>query len=113
MIARTFENHVSCLPAVSNAELIDSFNNIERRTNLFRTLSNLRKSSIDTKFKTNTILIFRYTGDTGGAQLELKTFDTVGQAIDGYNALEKEMEGKADIVLVRAENADSIKGRIS
>jgi putative GTP pyrophosphokinase len=41
--------------------------------------------------------------------LRVETFDSVNRAITRYEALEKELAGKADIVLVRSNTPEAIR----
>ncbi|WP_145138118.1 RelA/SpoT domain-containing protein [Roseomonas gilardii] len=110
IIARAYENQPSCMPDLSNKEVISEFERLQKETSLFSTLSNLRKSSNLAAFKTNTILILHSPGSgTNISSLETETYDNINKAIERYSLLEKEMSGKADIVLVRAENAENIR----
>jgi len=54
----------------------------------------------------NVILVFHLQGDAG---LEVRSYDSIVPAQEAYAELEKELEGNADIVLVKAEHAEDLK----
>ncbi len=109
IIARHYENHTSCLPDMTNYDLVSEFRSLENSTGLLHTLRNLKKSSSTATFKTNTLLIF-YTEDGSRPDaLEIETYENVRVALERYNQLEKDLSGKADIVLVRAESAENVR----
>lgn len=109
IIARVFEGSRSCLQNLSDTDIVNGFRHLENQTGLLVTLRNLKKSSSSLRLKTNSILIFRTTAKDDESPLKIETFETVNKAVERYNHLEKEMSGVADIVLVRAENADNIR----
>lgn len=110
ILARTQEHQISCLPQMTNADLFNFFNEIERETGLLRSLESLRETQgKGIPFRRNTLLIFRFDTEEGQEKLEVQTFDTVARAIEAYDTLEKQLGQSADIVFVRGENEESIR----
>ena len=110
IIARSAEGRKSCLPNLSNIELIEGFKSLDKRLNLLGTFQNLQaNASSKSKFKKNSILIFKYGSDDDEKSLEILTFENVNRAIDRYAELEEEYGQDADIVLVRGETEESIR----
>lgn len=110
IIARTNENSTSCYPDMTNGEVSAAFGDANKKTNLLEILRRTNQVSPDLsekffKKKLNTILIYPFEG---GTMLRVVTVDDTRKAIERYEELEKEMEGKADVVLVRAEDANSL-----
>lgn len=109
IIARRFENMHSCFPDMDAKLLKEKFQELEGRIGLFEALKNLKKSANDLPMKTNTILVFNFMFSAPEKELELLTFSNIKDAIEKYNSLEVERQGSADIVLVRAESAESVR----
>ncbi len=109
LIARKFENQKSILSHLSIKELKQKFSECNRQTALLNTLRNLQKSTNSLPMKTNTKLIFNFGSGLGASTLEFFTFSNIKDAIEAYNRLEREKQGTADVVLVRAENADMVR----
>lgn len=59
----------------------------------------------------NNILMFPFVTESveNESELEVFSFSNLNLAIDRYNKLEKEHEGKADVVLVRADNFENMR----
>lgn len=70
---------------------------------------NLQKAQNETRFRTNTLLIFDLEKADEKNSLRVETFDSVNCAIARYETLEKELAGKADIVLVRSDTSEAIR----
>jgi putative GTP pyrophosphokinase len=110
IISRSSEGQKSCLPNIPNTELVDGFRSLDKRLNLLGTFQNLQaNASSKSKFKKNSILIFKYGSDKDEKSLEILTFENVNRAIDRYAELEEEYGETADIVLVRGETEESIR----
>lgn len=109
IIARGFEGRTSCFPEVENHQLLAEFDNLAQSTGLLSTLRRLKKSTNEGNFKQNTILIFRTSHDGSDSLLEIEAYDSINRAVERYSVLERELGTAADIVLVRAESADSVR----
>lgn len=110
ILARNYENRNSCMNDLNNEDLIAEFLRVDMRLGMMLTFQNLKLSENKVRFRTNMILIFPLQSDsTKGSDLEVETFDSINKAIERYDQLEKDLAGKADIVLVRADNPESIR----
>lgn len=109
IIARTSEKLKSCCSELSDKELAREFGNLDRKLGLLLTFRNLRSSESAVKFRKNMLLIFLFQPDEEEDRLKVKTFENVNDAIRAYDDLEKEWEGRADIVLVRGETEENIR----
>jgi putative GTP pyrophosphokinase len=109
IIARVHENNNSFLKQLSDKELVDEFHRIDRRLGIMIMLRNLKSTESKVRFRTNTLLIFRTADEGSKGDLVVETFDSVNRAILRYEELEKELEGLADIVLVRADTPENIR----
>lgn len=109
IIARAYEQQNSCLTNLSSGEIVDQFRAIDRRVGLLRAFRNLQKAQSETRFRTTTILIFDFEKSGEHKSLRMETFDSVNRAISRYEALEKELAGRADIVLVRSDTPEAIR----
>jgi len=110
IIARSSEKSKSCLPLISDKELVRNFSLADKRLGLMQTLDNLRSTTQrNVKFKKNSLLIFRFGDGAVDSELEILTFDNVNRAIETYDELEKKYGTSADIVLVRGESEENIR----
>ena len=110
IIARSQESRKSCLPEISNQDLVNEFHQVDRRIGLMLTFENLKQSKDRASFKMNTILIFKGDVLKNVENLSIETFESVNKAISRYEQLEKEYAGTlTDIVLVRADTSEDIR----
>ncbi len=109
IIARIYENHTSCLSSLSTKEIAEEFQRVDRRLGIMLMFKNLRSTESKVRFRTNTLLIFRKSNEESKGDLQVETFDSVNKAIIRYEELEKDLEGLADIVLVRADTPENIR----
>lgn len=110
IIARTQEQSRSCLESLSDKDLLEEFRKIEADTHMLDILSktNRMTSNVQDKFfkkRLNTIMIFPFEGE---AFLRVQGYKDTRAALEKYEQLEEENEGKADIVLVRAEDSNAM-----
>ena len=84
---------------------------MEDDTRILQLFRKVNSKVTNINFKMNNILIFPIVSedDENKSDLEIISFSSVAAAIDRYNALEKEREGEADIVLVRADNFENLR----
>lgn len=104
IIARVYEASRSCLPDLTDQQVVAEFREIEAQINLLRTLKGINTINKEVTEGKNAILIF--SEDTGA--LDVKTFNSAPLAIMKYFELEKSSVGK-DIVLVRADSSEDIR----
>lgn len=117
IIARTKENSNSCCGHLTDKELVAFFEKKNNSTNLLEILARTNTVSSDLserffKKRLNIILIYPFDeikldGETQSI-LRVRSIKDTRRAIEEYEQLEKEMSGKADIVLVRAEDIDTL-----
>ena len=106
LIARTAEDRRGYLQDVSDKEVAIEFGKLNAELGIVRRLSEAVASNPTIDKDKNTILIFHFEGDQ---RLEIKSFDTITPAQKAYSELEQEMEGRADVVLVKAQHADDLR----
>ncbi len=111
ILARKFEGLTSCFPDISDRELRERFYHLEDETRILQLFRKVNSKVVNIDFKMNNILIFPFVSQDNENQsdLEILPYSSVSMAIDKYNALEREREGEADIVLVRADNFENLR----
>ena len=111
ILSRRYEGLTSCFPDIPDRELRDRFHYLEDQTRILQLFRRVNSKVVNIDFKMNNILIFPFvSGDNENqSDLEILSYGSVGSAIDRYNILEKEREGLADIVLVRADNFENLR----
>lgn len=105
LLARKFENCLSCLPDATMHELIDEFNSLEQNHGMIRTLRGIQPSQQEFDSSKHTLLIFDETTD----KVEVKTFSDFRKAISEYFRLEREAADDRDVVLVAADDPESVR----
>lgn len=110
LLARAFEASHSCCPDLSNPELAAEFLRVAIGSGLWVTLNRLRALPAEPSRRQNAILIYHLDEDMDPAtRLQVFRYDNTIKAIHEYGRLEREYEGKADVVLVRAATDASIR----
>jgi len=111
ILARRYEETTSCFPDMSDTELKERFMALEEETRILQLFRRVNSKIVEIDFKMNNILIFPFVSadNENDSNLEVIPFSSVNAAIDRYNSLEKEREGQADIVLVRADNFENLR----
>ncbi len=110
ILARAHENRRSCCGNLTKSELREEFISADKKLGLLLTLDRLRNTSDKSKsFRKNTLLIFKFEAENESDRLEVRTFDNVNRAIEEYDALEKKLGTKADIVLVHGDTEENIR----
>lgn len=111
IIARVYEDQKSCLPNLTNEELISNFEKIEQHINLLERLKQLKSIKNIHEWKSKNIIL-HFSVDKLGRQNLIAVFNTsFSKANQKYFQMEKESP-MDDIVLVRAsdlKNAPSIR----
>ena len=105
MIARVYENRNSCFPTLSNSLLVEKFEKLEDDIHLLRTLIGLNAATTRLTQAKNIILIFT----EGKNNLRAYSYDNSAEALRDYFEFEKKSQDNEDIVLVRADNSESIR----
>lgn len=109
MIARFVENSNSCLPNVTNQHLIDEFDRLNAETHIIDIFENVNTQVTGEKFEKTSILIFYFEDKEDGSRIEVRSYDSINAGIRDYNELEKNLVGKADLVLVKADAQESMR----
>lgn len=110
LLARAFEGSSSCCPEMSNPELGKAFVDVAVKSGLWVTLNRLRAIPAEPSERRNAILVY-YLDEQIELDERLRVFryENTIKAIHEYGRLEKELDGKADVVLVRASTDGSIR----
>lgn len=112
ILARVYEGCTSCYPSMSNKELSVRLDKADNTTHILRLFNQLKIVQAQPELhKKNTILVLR-TGKKSLSDeigLEIYAHNNIFQAADHYAQLELELEGIADVVLVKADSMDGIK----
>ncbi len=111
LLARKFEGLNSSLPLKSDEELKNKLIELENETRILQLFRRVNSKVVDIDFKMNNILLFPFVSENVENQNELEvfSFSNLNLAIDRYNKLEHNFEGKADVVLVRADNFENMR----
>ena len=106
IIARAFERRNSCLPDLSNEELIKKFNELSQKTNLLTRLKQLQKiSKSKIKFRNNIVMHFKLEKEI--PKVDIHSFNSLPLANIFYFYLENRYP-KDDIVLVKSDKKKNI-----
>jgi len=106
IIARAYENRVSCKNTLSNQDLIANFKKLEQKTNLLQRLKQLKSiSKIPEIFKQNLVIHFTIKDDQ--PKFDIYGFNSLPVAGIHYFILEKKYPTD-DIVLVKSSDRKSI-----
>lgn len=106
LIARAHEDKTGPLPEMQNESLVQEFSTLDKELGIMERLTSAVSKNPPIKKGKNVILIFHLGG---GQELEVRPYDSIAPAQESYARLEKELEGKADIVLVKAEHTEDLK----
>jgi GTP pyrophosphokinase len=113
LLARTFEGSHAGIPDVDTEDLKVELLQLEDETRILQLFRRVNSKVVEIDFKKNNILIFPFVDydyeQENESELIIETFDTVNAAINRYGELESEMEGKADVVLVRADTFENLR----
>ena len=112
LLARKFEGLTSCYPKEDYEELKVRLLRLEEQTRILQLFRRVNSKVVSIDFKMNNILVFPFVSkgdDENRSDLQIIPYSSVSSAIERYNALEKEREGEADIVLVRADNFENLR----
>jgi len=101
----------SCLPDQDYEALKDRLIKLEAETRILQLFRRVNSKVVDIDFKMNNILMFPFVSANieNESELEVYTYSNLNFAIASYNKMEKDFEGKADIVLVRADNFENMR----
>jgi len=106
IIARSQEDTRGTLSELSNRDVAREFGRLNSELGIVNRLTNAVATNPTIPRGRNTILIFHFEGER---QLEIRTYETITPAQEAYSKLESEMEGLADVVLVKGEDTDDLR----
>jgi len=110
MLARSLENMPSSLPQKGSKELVYDIEKLESETHIQRLFGNLNANISEFDFKKISILIFTYAkAGQEESSLEIRTYQSVTSALLDYSKLEKDLSGRADIVLVGTNSVENMR----
>jgi len=102
---RAFEEETTRQLDVADYDLVDDFSQLEEKHGMLRTLRGVQPSEEAFGADRNTLLIFNEElGET-----EVKTFSDFRDAVRVYFELERTKAPETDIVLVAADDAQSVR----
>jgi putative GTP pyrophosphokinase len=103
ILARAFEDSPSCLPELSDKEIVKKFLDLDKDLKFMKLLRGLHVANKDVSAKRNIILMFRE-----GMQLEVRSFRDATDALRDLFSLEASNPG-ADIVLVKGDTSHDVR----
>lgn len=111
LLARRFEGMTSCYPDASDEYLMSKLIDLEASTRIIQLFRRVNSKVVDINFRMNNVLVFPFVaeGAENEGDLNIYSYGNLKQAIDAYNQYEKSLEGQADVVLVRADNFESMR----
>jgi ppGpp synthetase/RelA/SpoT-type nucleotidyltranferase len=109
MIARLAENRRSSLPDVTNHDLVDAFEGLNGDTHIIEIFENVNAQVMGEAFEKTSILIFYFDETSVDSRVEVRSYDSINVGIRDYNDLERELAGKADLVLVKADAQENMR----
>lgn len=114
LIARNEENSTSCYPEKSDADLLDLYDECRAEMDILGILSRSTSVGLDQlqgvfKKGSNTLLIYPYDKAKSNFVLEAQSIDSTRVALEKYEQAERDWAGKGDVVLVRAQDAATLR----
>jgi ppGpp synthetase/RelA/SpoT-type nucleotidyltranferase len=109
MLARFIEEKTSSLPDLSNQALVDEFNRLNSETHILDIFKNVNAQVTGDAFEKTSILIFFFEEHGKESRVEIRSYDSINIGIRDYNELERELAGKADVVLVKADAQETMR----
>lgn len=110
LLARAHEGATACCADLASSELVDDFVSIAISSGLWVTLNRLRAIPSEPSRRQNAILVYLLDENVDqDERLQVYRYDNTIKAIHEYGRLEREYEGRADVVLVRAGSDNSIR----
>ena len=108
IIARAYEGKNSCLPHLTNGELIATFNSLNIKLNLLAILKSITAVYEDKDYKNKKALVMRLRVEDSKPIVEITPFKSLSEADKRYKKLEKEYPND-DTVLVKSDSFSNIK----
>jgi hypothetical protein len=113
ILRRVYESEMPPVTDLQTKDLLAEFVNLEDQHGLLRTLRGIRPSKGDFSLKKHTLLITREeeveTSEDDPFSVEVLTFDDFREAVTAYFELERTKNAETDVVLVAADDAESVR----
>jgi ppGpp synthetase/RelA/SpoT-type nucleotidyltranferase len=112
LLARHFEDRTASLPSSPIEDLKEELWDLDDQTRILQLFRRVNSKIVEIDFKKNNILIFPFVENTqleNESELQIESYYNVNVAIDRYNELEKQLDGEADVVLVRTDSFENLK----
>lgn len=107
VLRRAYEPETTALLELSNTQLKSEFEHLETTHGMLRTLAGIQPSKSEFSYDRHTLLI---SGEREGEPfIEIQTFSDFRKAVGVYFELERSKEQNVDVVLVAAEDAESVR----
>ena len=108
IIARAFEKMPSCLPDLSDRDVVEQFAALDADLNFMRMLRGLNSANRHISKAKDIILIFRGTGTGEREPMEVRPYRSTPAALRALFELEQADPG-IDVVLVRSERPEDVR----
>lgn len=105
ILTRAYEGTTPFQLSLSNAEILAEFEALERQHGMLNTLRGVQASEEAFDTSRNTLLIF----DEARGETEVRTYSDFRTAVKEYFELERTKEVDQDVVLVAADDAESVR----
>lgn len=105
LLARVFEDRTSCFPECNTGDLAAKFLELEEKHGMLLTLEGIQPHDENFPSERNTLLIF----DENIDEVEVRTFSSFKDAVQEYFMLERQLDSEKDIVLVAADDPESVR----
>jgi ppGpp synthetase/RelA/SpoT-type nucleotidyltranferase len=105
LLARKYEGMTSCLQGESSKKLGDEFKYLEKKHGMLSTLAGIQPNASEFNAERNTILLYDEKKD----DVEAFTFSNFRDAVNEYFRLEREANSRFDVVLVAADDTESVR----
>jgi hypothetical protein len=110
LLARALEGKTGPCHQIDNSHLIDEYKSLEARLAIVRDLERVSSRSFSTFAKASRFFILLNIKEGQGiGETRAFAFGNVSQATQKYTQLEREYEGRGDVVLVGAGEQDAIR----
>jgi ppGpp synthetase/RelA/SpoT-type nucleotidyltranferase len=105
LLARHFEPETPRQLKLTDKELTEEFDALEAHYGMLKTLQGIQPSQEKFDTSRNTLLIFNEENET----VEVRTFFEFRKAIEAYFEIERTKSADTDVVLVAADDPDSVR----
>ncbi|MDQ0391803.1 RelA/SpoT domain-containing protein [Labrys monachus] len=110
ILSRYHEDRTGFCTEVDSGDLLEEFRDLESKIHAISRLRSLTSSAFQKFARTSKLFILvNYTVSDKEGHFEAEGFTDNASAVVRYSELEKQLEGKADVVLVGASQQDAVK----